>query len=76
MKKIMFVLLCIVLFAITFFMTFWGTIQWKIIKSRTYLEVERNTYGEVFYDLPSDGKESTKYDLYLPKKLIKPKNIL
>ncbi|WP_211201793.1 alpha/beta hydrolase family protein [Paenibacillus peoriae] len=78
MKKLVgrigFIILCVVVFIISASISFAFYLNAKVTEPYKYLEVDRSSYGEVIYDLPSDGKDTTKYDLYLPKNVDKNKN--
>lgn len=61
-------------FGITTFLSFTIYLSKKVMAPYKYLKVNKDSYGEVLYNLESDGKDTTKYDLYLPKDVDKNKN--
>lgn len=64
--KIGFVLLCIVLFVIAATISFFVMMKYKVEAPYRYLKIEDTSLYTVIYDLDTDGKDTTKYDLYLP----------
>lgn len=64
--KIGFVLLCIALFLIAVVVSFVVVLVLKVEAPYRYLKVEDKSSYNVIYDLDTDGKDTTKYDLYLP----------
>lgn len=73
-RTIGFIVLCVALFVMSIALSFMIYLNIKVTEPYEYLKVDRDSYGEVMYDLPSDGKNTTKYDLYLPKGIDKNKN--
>lgn len=64
--KIGFVVLCIVLFIVAVITSFVAVLIHKVEAPYRYLKVEDSSIYSVIYDLDTDGKDTTKYDLYLP----------
>lgn len=65
-KKLGFVILCIVFFLASAGISFLIASGRKVEKPYEYIKVKDTSLYTVEYDLDSDGKETTKYDLYLP----------
>lgn len=66
LKKIGFVVLCIALFVIAAIISFVVMLTYRVEAPYGYLKVEDTSLYTTIYDLDTDGKETTKYDLYLP----------
>ena len=64
--KIGFILLCIVLFLIAAAISLLVLLSHKVEAPYRYLKVNDSSRYTVEYDLDTDGRETTKYDLYLP----------
>lgn len=66
-KNLGFLFICFVLFVVCAVISCLGVIKVKVEKPYEYLKVEEDpNVWKVIYDLDSDGKDTTKYDLYLP----------
>lgn len=67
LKNIGFILLCLIIFIVCAVVSCMLFVKIKVEKPYEYLKVKEDpSVLEVIYDLDSDGKDTTKYDLYLP----------
>lgn len=74
LEKIGFVILCIVLFLVVSVVSFVAMLGYKVSRPYSFLKVEDTSLYTAIYDLETDGKDTTKYDLYLPSDVDTNKN--
>lgn len=64
--KIGFIIMCVIVFVIAAVISFVVMLVYKVEAPYHYLKVDDKSTYTVIYDLNTDGKDTTKYDLYLP----------